>query len=307
MKKNIVLLCVSIFIFLTNLNAQCIVTATADASGCNQFSNIYSVSGTVSFVNPPSSGTMTIINSCGGSQVFSAPFISPITYSFGGLNSDGQNCNVVTTFSTNSACYASAMYLAPEYCYSSLCSLTGVANPEACDPVTNTYGVSGSFSFIDPPTSGSLIITNSCGGNIILPGPFVSPVTYNFPGMPANGDTCIVNARFSAISTCYYNSMYVAPTSCETASVDEKVLSFNSNIAPNPSNGSINISLEQTHFQSLSIDMVDVLGRSVYYQTTPKFVGTFNKIVDLTSFDKGIYFVRITGENGSEIRKIIYQ
>ena len=101
--------------------------------------------------------------------------------------------------------------------------------------------------------------------------------------------------------------MYVAPASCETSSVDEKVLLFNSNIAPNPSNGSINISIEQSHFQSLSIDMVDVLGRSVYYQTTPKFVGTFNKIVDLTSFDKGIYFVRITGENGSEIRKIIYQ
>jgi len=41
-------------------------------------------------------------------------------------------------------------------------------------------------------------------------------------------------------------------------------------------------------------------------QTLPKFSGIYDKKLDLTTYNKGVYFVRITGEKNTEIRKIIY-
>jgi gliding motility-associated-like protein len=74
---------------------------------------LYTLSGEVTFSNPPATGTMTVTNNCGGSQVFNAPFTSPIAYSLPGLTANGANCTVSASFSDTSDCAASANYVAP--------------------------------------------------------------------------------------------------------------------------------------------------------------------------------------------------
>src|SRR3989344_3082724 len=50
-----------------------------------------------------------------------------------------------------------------------LCNMTGLtATPGACNPATNTYTVTGTITTTNPPTTGTLTITSSCGGSTVL-------------------------------------------------------------------------------------------------------------------------------------------
>ena len=75
-------------------------------------------------------------------------------------------------------------------------------------------------------------------------------------------------------------------------------------ISPNPSNGAFDISFESPS-QNISIYITDILGRNIHSEELGKFVGSYKKTIDLSSFNKGIYFVRIVGEKGSTTKKII--
>lgn len=88
---------------------------SASASACA--GSGYTLSGQVTFAAAPAtSGTMTVSVAGGGSQVFNAPFTSPIAYSIAGLNGDGSSQTVSVNFSDGSGCMASANYVAPLCC-----------------------------------------------------------------------------------------------------------------------------------------------------------------------------------------------
>jgi len=91
----------------------CAITSmTATASACNT-SNQYTASGTIAVSNPPTSGTLTVTNSCGGSQTFNAPFAASINYSIANVNATGAACTVTATFSVLPACTATQTYTSP--------------------------------------------------------------------------------------------------------------------------------------------------------------------------------------------------
>ncbi len=196
---------------------SCLISAvTATPTACNAVTQQYDVSGNVTFVNAPASGTLTITNSCGGTPVvFNAPFTSPAAYSFPGLISNGASCNVTAVFSADPACTFTQAYIAPAPCPVS-CSITALtATPSACDPVTNNYSVTGSISFVNPPATGTLTVSSSCGGTVqILSPPFVSPLAYALNGLTSNGSACVVTAVFSADPLCILTQNYTAPASC---------------------------------------------------------------------------------------------
>ncbi|MBU3658753.1 MAG: hypothetical protein FGM14_02695 [Flavobacteriales bacterium] len=187
-----------------------IQSLTAIPSAC--FNNTFSLAGSISFVNPPSTGTLTVTNSCGGTQTFNAPFSSPINYSFTGLTANGANCSVSATFSSNWACNATTNFTAPASCFSpcSIQSLTAV--PSACS--NNTFSLAGSVTFSNPPSSGTLTVTNSCGGTQTFNAPFTSPLNYSLTGLNANGSSCTVTATFSANTSCSASTNFTAPASC---------------------------------------------------------------------------------------------
>lgn len=191
---------------------------------------------------------------------------------------------------------------------SAQCVMTGNATPDACSPTTNTYSVTGFVGYFNPPTTGTLIISSSCGGTpVVIPPPFTgSTSSYTIPGITADGASCTVTFFFSDLPTCMYTAMYTAPAACMATSVADNTFLADLNISPNPSTGSINLSFNQPAVQSTTIEIIDVLGRSIYTQALQNFIGEYSQKVDLTAFNKGIYFVKISGEKGSEIRKIIY-
>lgn len=82
-------------------------------------------------------------------------------------------------------------------------------------------------------------------------------------------------------------------------------LTDNISIVPNPSDGIFELSFVSGS-PAVSIAVTDISGRQIYGEELPRFSGSYKNKIDLRAFDQGIYFVRITGENGTAVRKIIY-
>jgi len=194
---------------------------TATPTACNSATQQYDVSGSVTFINAPTTGTLTITNSCGGTPVvLNAPFTSPAAYSFTGLTANGATCSITAVFSAAPACTFTQTYSAPAPC-PVLCAISALtATPSACDPATNNYTVAGSITFVNAPSTGTLIVTNSCGGTSqTFNAPFASPLAYSLSGLTSNGASCSITAVFSANPTCTATQAYTAPPSCSTCPV----------------------------------------------------------------------------------------
>lgn len=83
------------------------------------------------------------------------------------------------------------------------CAFTNInANISACDNQTNTFGITGSVAFTNPPTSGQLVITTCNGVQQTFNAPFTSPQNFTLNNIPANGQACNVTATFTAASSC---------------------------------------------------------------------------------------------------------
>jgi hypothetical protein len=189
------------------------------------------------------------------------------------------------------------------------CSFVSMtATPGACNPATNTYSVTGTMTFANPPATGTLTVFGSCGGSQSFSPPFSSPMNYTFSGLGADGSSCFVTALFSANSSCNINQVYTAPALCNPSlSVTENAAALSGlKIDPNPSTGLFNLAFNAGSLSDISIAITDISGRIVYRELLANYSGAYAKQVDLTAFDKGIYFVRISSEKGSFTRKIIY-
>jgi len=91
------------------------------------------------------------------------------------------------------------------------------------------------------------------------------------------------------------------PTLTPPASVNEEnVIKFN--VYPNPNNGIFNISAASNEKQEIEVQ--NVLGQVVYNQA----LNNGNTQIDLSNYDKGVYTISVTNENGlSSSKKIIIQ
>ncbi len=154
------------------VNVTDFTALTAVPSNCNA-GNQYTVSGTVSFTAAPPAGTLTIASSCGGSQVFSAPFTSPVSYTLTGLAADGANCTVTASFGPD--CEISQTYTAP-----SLPAVDAGVDVAVCTGDVTTLTATGAATYSWDNGLGS--------GNSHTVSP-VSATTYTVIGTAANGCT----------------------------------------------------------------------------------------------------------------------
>ena len=88
------------------------------------------------------------------------------------------------------------------------------ANPSTCNPVTNTYSVSGSLTLVNPPATGTLTVSIGASQQVFN-APFSSPTNYTITGLTADGAVHTVNAVFSAGSQCSKSTTYTAPVNCQ--------------------------------------------------------------------------------------------
>lgn len=194
--------------------ASCALSLTSSPGTCNSSDNKYALSGTLTFSGQPSSGSLTVSVSGGGTQVFNAPFTSPLSYNITGLTANGASHTVSASFSAQSSCSATSNYTAPSGCAPAACSAQLSATPGPCNSSNNTYTLNGTISLVNPPTSGTLTVSVAGGGNQVFNAPFSGSIPYSITGLTANGSGSVVSVSFSANGSCTASQNYSAPGGC---------------------------------------------------------------------------------------------
>lgn len=72
------------------------------------------------------------------------------------------------------------------------------------------------------------------------------------------------------------------------------------NLNPNPTNGILNINWQQEYQM---IQIIDLQGKVLYAAAITK--GTKFSTIDVSAFNKGVYFLKLINENGQVIKKFI--
>ena len=106
---------------------------------CNAATNQFAITGSVEFTNPPSNGTMTVSSSCGGSQVFNPPFVSPINFNLSNLAANGNACILTASFSSTS-CSDTYNYTAPTCGCPASVGTYNLSNGSSNSPTKLCYG-----------------------------------------------------------------------------------------------------------------------------------------------------------------------
>jgi hypothetical protein len=173
---------------------------TATPGACVPATNLYTLTGAVTFANAPATGTMTVQITGGGSQVFNAPFTSPSNYSIAGQTSDGALHTVTATFSAAGACTNNIAYSAPANCMASCATITA--------PMGG--GSSGTQSICEGSPGTSLSVSTSATSGTIKFVRFTSAQTD--PAVIYAGGTQIGDvAPVAGVATLAYDWSAVAP------------------------------------------------------------------------------------------------
>lgn len=205
---------------------------TANPSACNPSTNSYSVSGTITFHDAPTTGQLIITDGT-TTQTFNAPFTSPINYSLNNINSNGAQHTVTAVFTADQTCTYQVTYTAPGPCNQctanagadfATCGLTATlsAITQPGDYNTswscNTPGVT--FTPVGSPNANVTVqnsgtytftwtITNSfgvqCSDNVTVT--FTQTPVASFTATPINcfGDTSTITFTGTASGTAFYN------------------------------------------------------------------------------------------------------
>ena len=76
-------------------------------------------------------------------------------------------------------------------------------------------------------------------------------------------------------------------------------------VFPNPANDYLNITFNLNQMQSVKLEFVSIKGDIVFTESTNSFKGMFEKRLDLKSFNKGVYTLRITTDKGTSTSKVV--
>lgn len=222
---------------------------TATPSVCNT-SGQYDLSGTVTFVDPPTTGTLTVTNSCGGSQVFNAPFTSPLAYNLTGLTANGANCTVTATFSDNTSCTRTVDYTAPNQVTPAFTAVAPICagGTLVALPTTSNNGIAGTWApalnntattvYTFTPTAGqcatTATMTITVNPNVIPTFTPVAPICAGgtlaaLPTTSTNG----INGTWAPVLDNTTTTVYTfTPTAGQCATTTTMTITVNPNVTP---------------------------------------------------------------------------
>ena len=78
-------------------------------------------------------------------------------------------------------------------------------------------------------------------------------------------------------------------------------------VYPNPSRNLFNIEFNSYIKQSLVVRLVNIIGGDVLKDKLADFEGDYKRTIDLSSYSKGIYFLKIETKSGIINKKLILQ
>ena len=76
-------------------------------------------------------------------------------------------------------------------------------------------------------------------------------------------------------------------------------------VYPNPSTGIVHVAINGFMGHRLELQVLNVIGSVVHRETITELNERYTKTLDLSKFANGLYYVKLDGDNASEMRKLI--
>ena len=154
----------------------------------------YDLEGTLTYTDPPTTGTLTITDCFGFPQVFNPPFNGTQVFTVTDLPQDGLNCDFTAVFSDDPSCTITVGFVAPPTItfFSSNC-------------IIGAGEVDGTIEFSNPPATGTLVVEIFDGTSTqttnIQP-PFNSPEAWLVTGLDPAAANYVITYYFSDFPGC---------------------------------------------------------------------------------------------------------
>lgn len=76
-------------------------------------------------------------------------------------------------------------------------------------------------------------------------------------------------------------------------------------VYPNPSTGIVHISINGFEGRKVELRVLNVIGSVIYREAITELNDRFTKTLDLSKFASGLYYVKLDGDNASQMRKLV--
>ena len=103
-------------------------------------------------------------------------------------------------------------------------------------------------------------------------------------------------------SDTYTSDVYIDQDT--NTSVNDVNLAENVKVYPNPTEGLVNLNIVSVVSSEVSYQVVDMTGSLLYSNKAVSMGGNFNDVLDLSSYAKGVYFVKVTVGDQFMVQKI---
>jgi len=76
-------------------------------------------------------------------------------------------------------------------------------------------------------------------------------------------------------------------------------------VYPNPSTGIVHIAINGFEGRKLELRVLNVIGSVIYREAITELNDRYTKTLDLSKFASGLYYVKLDGDNASQMRKLV--
>jgi hypothetical protein len=167
----------------------------------------------------------------------------------------------------------------------------------------NATSIAVSFSnFNTEAINDKVVVFNLGGSQAVLVGEFSGDHTSDpIPTVTVNsGKVMVMWISNKEIRGDGWNARYDV-----LAGIEDKNAFQDLSVFPNPTEGMLNIRFTVKDRESIKLEILSSKGENLYNQDLGYLEGTYSKQLDLSSFAKGIYILRLTGDRGITNVKIV--
>ena len=76
-------------------------------------------------------------------------------------------------------------------------------------------------------------------------------------------------------------------------------------VYPNPSTGIVHLTINNLQGKKVELSVLNVIGSVMYHETLTEMNERYTKMLDLSKFANGLYYVRLESDNTSQMCKLV--
>ena len=76
-------------------------------------------------------------------------------------------------------------------------------------------------------------------------------------------------------------------------------------VYPNPSTGIVHLTINNLQGKKVELSVLNVIGSVLYRETLTELNDRYTKMLDLSKFSNGLYYIRIESDNTSQMSKLV--